>query len=862
MKKNYYFAALGLLVASCASDEIVDTATGYKPATDTPISFVTSQKNITRATKFQEAGHYNFGVFGYKSTDKVHNIMANYLVGYYDDAKAYSTAGTTVGDKEELVDGKSYWMYEGLGYNEFTGTFAGQRLNAGEQYASNIDKQYLRYWDMAADYTYFYAYAPYVNTVYTGNEVTYVDGQKVSTSTDTYVMTIPYGTLKHGYDKEDEFEFMYASKKVAKADYGHDVALEFKRLNAKVNIKFWEDIPGYDVRIIDLTNDYSVSAVPAINDGNSNKYGYKLGQIYTKNGAKIQFADGVMTGMKQYAGETSSEPLNFKAPSAAKIGDNRLDATLSPTTYFAIPKGSSAGVLSNGAVDFTDAGTLNTDLDDTGLTFHVSYELISTTGEVITVKDATVFVPTTYTNWKENTHYTYIFKITTNSNGSTDSADTPNPTDPEVPTELGLYPIIFDNCTVQDWDTMESEHIISEGTSLAYHDVQLSDYSVTSGSPATITVTVTNEDKFAGAAIDYTKVAVTGPDATVDTWYNNAGTITIPSTAAAGVYTVTYTCNPGTLQYNNHPTTWTEKFYVENAYTISTNLPAVGTNALAATALRISATMDGNTVTPAAAELSIEYPDNVDKTKVKVSSDGTKIEVAQDATPGKYKLVYTITVDGSKVKVAEKVFDVVDYQPALTHSVVYLEGSPVVVKLGRTGGDESMWVDDDCSGKITCGASGSDMTITVANDTPEGVRTVYYVVNQSDADSKSMYQCMFNVQNTYAVSLSKTTLNTNLGAENMSPIGTDFIKITSKKNGVADVLSAATALMYKVQTSAGVDLNTSDYTISYVAATSTEDACIKLQVRNDVDAGNYKVVYTGQTTPDTKTAEATFTIQK
>lgn len=860
MKKSLFFAVAATVLSGCASDELVDVSVPNTGTSHSDIRFTTSQKNTTRAQKLQDAGHYNFGVFGYKSTDKVNNIMANYLVGYHDDTKAYSTSGTTVGDSDGIVDGLSEWMYEGLGFGEFTGTYAGQRLNPGEPFASNVENQYLRYWDNAADYTCFYAYAPYVNSA---SPVTYVDGQAVGTSTDKYVMTIPNGTIKHAVVEDGKdyslSEFMYAWTKVTKSNYGHDVALNFNRLNAKVNIKFWEDIPGYNVRIIDLNSDYSVSAVPAIKDGTSNNYGYKLGKIYSENGAKIQFYPEATTAtdptLKQYEGTTVSTPIKFNAPTAAQIGESRVDATPSTTTYYAIPKGSTAGVLANGADKITDAGTLNTDLAETGLTFHVSYELISNTGEVITVKDATVFVPTDYTNWLANTHYTYIFKITKDSNGSTDSGDTPNPTDPEVPTENSLYPIVFDNCTVVDWEENESEHIITEGTKAAYHDIQLSAYSVKSGVPASIEVTVEDNDTFDGHAINYANVAVTGPagaDMTKVVYTSADHKIAIDGAAAAGVYTVTYTCVlPEGLQYN-HPTTWTETFLVENAYTITTNLPAVGTHALAATALRISATMDGNSVTPAATQLAIEYPVNAVDSKVKVSTDGTKIEVAQDATPGRYKLVYTVEVDGVKGKVAEKVFEVVDYQPALTHAIVYLEGSPVVVKLGRTGGDESMWVDNDFSGKITCGNDGgSNMTITVANDTPEGVRTVYYVVNQSDADSKSMYQCMFNVQNTYTVALSKTTLKTTVGAPNAEEYGTDYIEITSKSNGVADTKDATTAAKYKVPA-----LADADYKIF------VDGGIIKLQVKKTVAAGNYTVVYTGQTTPDTKTAEAAFVVQQ
>lgn len=859
MKKALLILSGVIALASCAKVNTLDPAVNQ--GKEGPIGFMMEQKNMVKSeTALQKAGHNNFGVFAYKSTDQVNNIMSDYLVGYNDDAKAYSASGTTVGDAAGVFDGKSLWMYEGLGNAEFTGTYAGERVNPGTQFASNVANQYLRYWDMAAEYTCFYAYAPYVNTGYRGKTVTYVDGQPVGTSTDKNVMTIPNGTLRHGYDNADEYEFMYAWTKVEKASYGHDVALHFKRLNAKVNIKFWEDIAGYSVRIIDVAKPtYSVSAVPSIKDGTSGKYGYKTGQIYTENGAKIQFfpEDGTAPTMLQYEGIHSGTTLNFAAPTAAQIGDTRLTATPSATTYYAIPKGSGAGVLANDAINFASpAGTLNTDLAITGLTFHVSYELISTTGEVITVKDATVHVPYTYTNWAANTHYTYIFKITSNSNGTTDNTVPAQPTDPEVPTELGLYPIVFDNCVVEDWKEDNTEHNITDGTALSYHNVNLSQYSVESGAVANIDVTVTDDDTFNDHTINYSNVAVTGPSTLTITPDTDKATIAVPATAAAGVYTVKYTC-PSADIYANHPKTWTAKFVVSHAYEVTTNLPEVGTEGLADAKLVISTKMDGAAFAEATeiTGLSIEYPDNKPDSKVSVAKVGGKavVLVNKAATPGTYKLVYSVDVEDTPVKVAEKVFTVKNYQFALNHKTVYNSAAAATVvatapAIVLGSGVTYTFESDDFT--VT------DNTITVPVNTTEGDYTVTLVVNK-DTPSEVEYEATFKVQNQYTVALSKNTLNTTVGAANEAVYGTDFIDITSTTNGVADVLSTELAGKYTVE---GLTKGT-DYTIDFVDAVAepATPAHIKLQVKKTVPAGTYKVVYTGQTDKIVKVA---FVIQK
>lgn len=866
MKKSLFFAVAATVLSGCASDELVDVSVPNTGTSHSDIRFTTSQKNTTRAQKLNEAGHYNFGVFGYKSTDKVNNIMADYLVGYYDVANGYGTqTGYTFGDQEGNLDGQSYWMYEGMGSAEYNGTYAGETVNPGTTFASNVANQYLRYWDNAADYTCFYAYAPYVNNTATGKTVTYVDGQAVGTSTDKYVLTIPNGTIKHGYDKADELEFMYAWTKVTKSNYGHDVALNFNRLNAKVNIKFWEDIPGYSVRIIDLNSTYSVSAVPAIKKEGEGNYGYKLGKIYSENGAKIQFYPEATTAtdptLKQYEGTTVSTPIKFNAPTAAQIGESRVDATPSATTYYAIPKGSADDVLKDGADTYADTKAVDADLALTGLTFHVSYELISTTGEVITVKDATVFVPKEYVNWKTNTHYTYIFKITKDSNGTTDNTIDPKPEDPEVPTEPSLYPIVFDNCTVVDWKENVTEWEITDTETLSYHNVVLDKYSVTNGAATDITITITNDDKDLVHPVDMNNVVVKDPSGSVvatSVYTPGESTIHVPANAASGVYTVTYTC-PTADVYANHPKTWTANFVVGNVYTLTTNLDEVGTHGLAASALSISATKDGATYTPAVADLSIEYPINLsdaEKALVTVSTDGTKVEVAATAVPGKYKLICTnnyVTEGGVVVpaKVAEKVFEVKDYQFILSTYAVGLGASPVVINATCPGtGVLSM----TAATGIT--VDDAAKTISVANTAAEGTYTVTYTV-QGSTVSEVQYQKTFTVANTYAVSLNKTVLQRDLGRANEAAQGTDAITITTLKNG-----EASTGETAKLKVKLGATDVTSNFTIVCVQAgdpaADTNTYTLKVNKEADVNVV-YTVEYTGQAG---KVVTADFTVQK
>lgn len=849
MKKSLFFAVAATVLSGCASDELVDVSVPNTGTSHSDIRFTISQKNTTRGySDLNKTGHYNFGVFAYKSTDKVNSVMPNYLVGYYDPENGYGTqTGSTFGDQDGVADGFSYWMYEGMGNKEYNGTYAGGALTA--DYTSNNENQYLKYWDNAADYTCFYAYAPYINS---GVKLTatYVDGTAQSaTGADTYVLTIPNGTLKDGYDDPSLAEYMYASTKVEKANYGHDVALQFHRLNAKVNIKFWEDVPGWKVRILDLSSSHEgVQAAASVHDNTSGQYGYKVGKYYTSNGIKVQFgyANTPVTDPveMQYKGvmADNTTTLKFKSPTVAEIGENRYEASASATTYYAIPKGQ-GNVLADGS-DFNTTGVAeDADLVKTGFTFHVSYELTAQdTGEKIVVKNATVHVPYEYCNWKSNTHYTYIFKITRDSNGSTDENPTIDPTDPEVPTVQSLYPIVFDNCTVEEWLENESEWEITDGTVRNYHYITLSEggseiYSFKSDIAHTLTVAIADGDNHKNHGVDYSAVTVSGPQATTG-WYDaDAKTISVPANAAAGVYTVTYTCPAGDIN-KNHPATWTQTFFVSNAYTIKTHKDFIGTNSNEAQAkLNVSGTKDGASLSLATTSLSIDYPVNFsEEDKSHVAISGTDVVVKKTAKPGVYKVVYTIEVNGSKVKVADYKFTVVDYNFSLSHSVVFLDASPVVVKATVPAvGEISM--------TSTPGITVNDAakTISVANTTAEGTYTVTYTVD-GDNDAKTVYTKDFTVKNQYAVSLAKDNIDSMVGTAKDGDVSTDGIVVTLKKNGVVTTTDLTASL--KVVASDAANTATADANFSFVWNDTEKN--ITLKVKRGAEKKGYKVVYTGQ----------------
>lgn len=797
MKKGLFFlASLPVLLASCASDELV-VAIGEK---DAPIGFTTIQKNITRATPLQKTCHYNFGVFAYKSTEAVNNIMANYLVGNMDvvNKKGYYMTNanqTTLGDDSGEQNGQSYWAYEKMGSAEYDYT-GGEGYYTKDQaaYMSNVTNQYLRYWDKSADYTLFYAYAPYIN------------GDKTATyDNSTHTLTLPEGSIKAGYDTPTDYEAMYAVAKVSSADYGKDVELSFQRLIAKVNIKFWEDLEGYSIRILDLKagEHEGVQAVPA---ERSEAGVYTLGKYYKQAGAKIEFSNtsegdavtSTVTPLTSTEGE-ADEPLVFKAPTDAVIGTTRVLASPSATDYYAIPKN-----------------------NESGFTFHVSYELISTTGEKIVVKDATVYVPKDYTNWAPNTHYTYIFKITKGSNGSTESDPTIDPTDPNVPAEPSLYPIVFDNCTVIDWTEEEHESEITSDTnsvnySLALDKSEVKIKDITSDQPATVIVTL--KENGTPVSSPAGSFSITGPDVENNVTINATGIVTVKKEAKAGTYTVKYT--PAATEHAP-ASSYSVSFVVigKNLVTVSTS--EIGTGGTASTTLVVSTTCDGAASTPAANSLSIEYPSGLSSDqKNKVHVEGTTVTVENNAVAGSYQVVYT-TEEGN----AYAPFEVKNYGLTLSDYNINHNNTDQTITVTATDGVVAL-------GGAYDGISLSGNTITVDKTTPEGTYTVIRTVTKgTDANpSVTTYVKTFTVKNVYELSLDKILADKDVTTE---------ITVTSTVNAVA---------------STNIVITPTDSKITYDPATG------KITVAPDATTGTYIVQLTDGGTDPVVLKEVTFIVQ-
>lgn len=444
MKKINY---LGMMMAAaaitaCTSEDLVNSVgndTDSK-AQDNVMRFSVSKKNMTRATNMQDLGIYSFGVWAIKTsnTSDKQDVMEDYLVGYYDEANSkgyYGGQATTIGDVPASQDGYSMWFYEGLGSAEYPGVTLPTSGGFMPSSTSVNDKQYLKYWDVNSDYTEFWAYSPYDLANETNDDTS--NSKKVTFDKNTGKLTV--GTLWAGFNYPEKNEYLLAYNKVANTDYKKDVQLEFKRINAKVRLAFYETIAGYKVQInsVSLTNahkntsgevqesdddkitvggTYSITALNstaslAINvDKTKQAHFANLG---TDNSNPFHPAFGVP---EQIAVAANTDPYHTAA--YKHITEDRTEAvvdnssSMCPHTYYALP------------ADNTN--------ENSGFNVYVNFTLYSEdTNETLTI-DGKVFVDSKYTQWVSNTNYVYVFRLTRDAEG--------------------LYPIVFDGIKVEDYD--------------------------------------------------------------------------------------------------------------------------------------------------------------------------------------------------------------------------------------------------------------------------------------------------------------------------------------------------------------------------------------------------------------------------
>ena len=459
MKKQFFFAAVALVaLASCSSEEIIgDSPTPNPEKASDAIVFNSAANKTTRAGEYVGATAAEmlggmFVVEGTKGTEQENSpsttvVFDNYLVGY---------EANSAGKRE---DDTNNWEYVGLQ----NGITTPLRMTAATWTAlhSGVKEQSIKYWDYSTTQYDFIAWSTgkleAVTTTPTSGSSVKVT--RINTGTDlSSTAEGKGGFVLTALSANDLLQCYYTDiNTVLKANYGQPVTLKFKNMAAKVRVALYETIPGYSVRDVKF---YSADANPTaptdLGTGSSAENavlftmgtGVSLPQsgnvlvYYPHIGTTHRDASGGQT--KDYnkasvtvtdAGGVTSTTQAFGALTTSFATKEKYEAEGS---YIGrtLPDATFAGKVAD---DYYTAVIPNT--NGVPLTLRVDYTLVATdgSGETINVYGAKAVVPATYTVWQPNYAYTYIFKISDNTNGWTSKTTEGSPEGP-----AGLFPITFD----------------------------------------------------------------------------------------------------------------------------------------------------------------------------------------------------------------------------------------------------------------------------------------------------------------------------------------------------------------------------------------------------------------------------------
>lgn len=445
MKKIKFFLAAMASVAlvSCMNDEFVGNSPGTTAEEDTPaaISFGSGYQAVTRANGSTAANLLGkeMKIYGVKRdrtiATKYNTVFENYSVKY-DDTKT--------------------------GYDEY---------NNGWYYVGAESGQTIRYWDQASADYHFVAGSPVASFTYA------TDGTTGDITTAT--ITGLGGRLNHSETVTSTASAVYIADPivVAKANYNNEVEFSFSSMQSKVRVGIYETIPGYKISSITF---YNNATTPVGSDyitlncetddyfqGGSASVGGTITYNWTTTPATYTFAySGTgLTKTKYWEGGQFAEGVTAVSSTGAVADLYGTETNKDANGYF---------IVMPTAVATAAPLTLTCDYTLTALQ--------GTVKETIEVKGATATIPAAYTKWAPNTAYTYLFKITDNTNGTTGGDGDP----------AGLYPITFDAVTVDFTDQqIGTETTVSTPSITCYQNGNVSGNGIQFVSGADITVTTT-----------------------------------------------------------------------------------------------------------------------------------------------------------------------------------------------------------------------------------------------------------------------------------------------------------------------------------------------------------------------------------
>ena len=458
MNKFFLYAASALALASCSSDDFLGENSGNGQNALSAINFGGDAGKITRATSntaLTAAGKLDgqFKVYGVKKTnDAFSNVFVNYSV--WDFADKTTTSNT------------NGW--------EYVGAKGATNLGTGN---ISLDKdQTIKFWDYSASEYHFVAGSLIKN--FTPDPL--IVGKDITYATISGLAGHITANDKDGTGTALETNPVYVSEPVIvkKANYQKPVQFNFVRQQAMVRVGFYETIPGYAITEIKFYD-----AEGKVSDGNniiltSGPADYFVGGSNVSGTITYDWSVETPSYTYEYTGTNLKKSKNWYA---GKFEPHNALATTS-TAEVAKLYGKDKDMSTNGYFTVIPTPSATTAAP---ILIKCDYTLVSDdgSGETIKVTGATAAIPAAFSKWEVNTRYTYLFKISQNTNGYTG----------DDPTKAGLYPITFDAVVKESTDAMQGTvTTVSTPSITTYQDGSVTDNGIEYKSGKAINVTATD----------------------------------------------------------------------------------------------------------------------------------------------------------------------------------------------------------------------------------------------------------------------------------------------------------------------------------------------------------------------------------
>lgn len=427
MNKFFIAAASALALASCSSDDFLGEIQGNEQnGATSAINFGGDTGKITRATTKGNAAaellENNFVVVGFKGskTDAANN--ETYAFDHYNvnfkDGSAFSTESNRAG-----------WEY----VNQDMKVKGADKSLA----QSGASQQTIKYWDHSCASYDFIAFSMGKKDA-ASKYATPTSVNKGDLAHAAYTLTGNVNTLSECYISD--------MKTVTEPNYNDaSVSMSFRHLASKVRMALFETVPGYVISDVKFYTDPTSTTTDNPegsligkfnNSGTLTVYFPTTGTDHAKyidyNKAHVRFTESTT------AGETGV--LNHKGFGAVNY-NNQTEGTINAGSTYLSQNAATPSYCGAKDKDYYQ-NVLPSEGKPSAITLRIDYKLTSVDGskETINVKGATATVPAEYTEWKSGYAYTYIFKISQDTNGSTGGTDT----------KPGLTAISFDAVVVDD----------------------------------------------------------------------------------------------------------------------------------------------------------------------------------------------------------------------------------------------------------------------------------------------------------------------------------------------------------------------------------------------------------------------------